>query len=311
MQITQNPHPGCSDVAVVLQTTLANSALNSALSVFRQDFGGRVHLLIGVDCHHGDPAVLDAIRAACPDRIMLTILDPGYSTSVRHGGLYSNAYGGALRTILSMLANSDRIAYLDDNDWYHPTHLRTLAAAMAGRQWAYSYRWLVDPHTLWPICRDEWDSVGPGRGINAARFGGFVQASTLMLDRQACRYARPLWSQALFPDGTGEDRLIFEALHKNFSSAASGAYSCFCALNTTSIGDAHHVDEFVRRGLHWVNDRSLVAVLQQHLAAAAQYREQGEIEAASRECEAALRIHPHHPGAGELRAACQLHEAAL
>jgi hypothetical protein len=309
MQITQNPHSAPSDVAVVLQTTLADSLLTAAHSVFRQDFGGRIHLLIGVDISRGDPSMLEAIRAACPDRIMLTILDPGYSTSVRHGGLYSNAYGGSLRTILSMLANSDRIAYLDDNDWYDPTHLRTLSAAMAGKQWAFSGRWLVDPHTLWPICRDEWDSVGPGRGINAVRFGGFVHASTLMLDRQACRFALPLWSQALFPDGSGEDRLIFEALHKHFSYAGSGAYSCYCALNATSIGDAHHREEFARRGLHWIEDRRLVGVLEAHLAAASQCLEHGDSEAAAQHCDDALRIHPHHPGGGELRRAAMYQRA--
>jgi hypothetical protein len=271
--------------------------------VFRQDFAGRIQLLIGVDVHHGDVGVLDAIRAACPERITLTILDPGYSTSVRHGGLFANAYGGSLRAVLSLLANSNRLAYLDDNDWYAPSHLRTLAAAMDGKQWAFSYRWLVDPSTLWPICRDEWDSVGPGAGINAARFGGFVQPSTLMLDRQACLYALPLWSQALFPDGSGEDRLIFEALHKNFTYAGSGQYSCYCTLNREAVNHLHHRQEFDRRGLHWVADRSLVTSIEAHLAAASRRLEQGDVEAARAHCREILRIHPHHVAAADMLAA--------
>jgi len=303
--MTQNAHTGCSDVAVVLQTTLAQSLLAAADSVFAQDFTGRIHLLIGIDIHQGDPAILDRIRNQCPARIMLTILAPGYSTSVRHGGLFPNAYGGSLRAVLSLLANSNRLAYLDDNDWYHPSHLRTLSAAMAGKQWAFSNRWLVDPHTLWPICRDEWDSVGPGAGINAARFGGFVQPSTLMLDRQACLMVLPLWSQSPFADGSGEDRLIFAALHKQFTYAGSGEYSTFCTLNPRSINDAHHRDEFIRRGLNWVQDRRLVAALQAHLAAASHCLDQGDMQTAARHCEDALRIHPHHQGAAALRACCE------
>ncbi|MEI9981856.1 MAG: hypothetical protein WDN69_00740 [Aliidongia sp.] len=63
---------------------------------------------------------------------------------------------------------------MDDDDWWARGHLSSLRAAISGRSWAYSYRWLVDRDTGWPICRDEWDSVGVGQGINQQRFGGFA-----------------------------------------------------------------------------------------------------------------------------------------
>lgn len=286
-----------ADVAVVMPTMLAPSLLRAARSVLRQDFAGRVQLLIGVDVRRGDPGLLDTIRAECPPHVTLTVLDLGYSTSVRHGGLHPNAFSGALRAILTYAANSRLVAYLDDNDWYGPDHLASLADAIAGRAWAFSHRWLADPHGGGVICRDEWDSVGPGAGINAAAFGGFCHPSTLMLDKLACHFAIPLWCNALFPDGSGEDRLVFEALHKNFSSRGTGEATCFCTLNEAAIRDAHHVAEFRRRGIHWPEDRTLLDGVAAHCAAAERCLAAGRAASAAGHCEAALALHPHHPAA--------------
>jgi hypothetical protein len=292
-----------ADVAVIVQTILRPSLLRSVRSVFAQDFPGRIQLLIGVDTGDRTVPLLDILRAECPPHIMLTIMDLGYSTSRRHGGFYSNHYGGALRTILSYAANSRYVAYLDDNDWYARDHLAALCRAIAGRQWAFSYRWLADPETGWPICKDDWDSVGPGRGINKDRFGGFVQPSTLMLDKAACHHVLPLWSLAAFPDGGGEDRLIFDALIKgNFSWAASGAHSCFCLLNEDSIRHTHHTREFESRGIRWVTDRGLVTDAKRHMVAATARYRVGDLAGTGGACRQVLAINPHHADARHLLA---------
>ncbi len=269
MRPTLNPVQAPAEAAVVLPTILRPSLLKAARSVFSQNFIGRIHLLIGVDVHAGDSSILDTIQAECPDHVSLTILDPGYSTSVHHGGLYANAYGGALRTVLSYLANSRHIAYLDDNDWWGANHLTLLKAAIANKEWAWSGRWLVHPQTQWPICRDEWDSVGPGQGINAERFGGFVQPSGLMIDGAACQYLLPLWSMAAFADGGGEDRLIFEQLNKSHAGAGTGQFTSFCTLSPDSLEHDHHKREFLARGLIWVFDpkiRDDIATCKAHVA---------------------------------------------
>ena len=79
------------DVAVVIQTILRPSLLQAVRSVFAQDFAGRVQILIGVDKAEGDPALIDTLRGECPANFALTFIDPGYSTSQRHGGLYARA----------------------------------------------------------------------------------------------------------------------------------------------------------------------------------------------------------------------------
>lgn len=287
--VSQEP----ADVAVVIPTVLRPQLLRAVRSVFRQDIGGRLHLLIGVDAPLGDASLLDCVRQECPSHVGLTLVDPGYSTSSRHGGLYPNRYSGALRTILSYMANSRYVAYLDDDDWWLPEHLSGLRRAIAGKEWAFSYRWLVDPATGWPICRDEWDSVGPGRGVNAERFGGFVSPSNLMLDKMACHAVLPLWAQAAFKDGTGEDRLVFaELLQKSW--APSALYTCFYELSAEAQTHVHHAREFAARNVMWLRDRNLVDAVIRGGVKAEELLQQGETAAALECVMAVLQLNPYH-----------------
>jgi tetratricopeptide (TPR) repeat protein len=315
MTITVNANQTPADVAAVITSVIRPSLLEAARSVFGQVLDGRIHLLIGIDISQGDRSTLDRICAECPPHVSLTILDLGYSTSRRNGGLESNRFGGALPAILSMAANSRYVAYLDDDDWWASDHLASLLRAIAGKQWAFAYRWVVHPETLWPICRDEWDSIGPGRGINKERFGGFVAPSGLMIDKVACNGVLPLWSHAAFPDGTGNDRRIFAALVKNFAWAASERHSVYYVLNTPSLRHTHHAREFERRGLSWVHDPVLVGAVRRHAADAREHHERGDLMKAGDQARAALAINPDHADSlhclAQVEAASGRHTAAL
>jgi hypothetical protein len=250
------------DVAVVVPTTLRGSLFRAVASVFDQDFRGRIQVLIGIDVPAGDPEVLQRLAARCPDNCSITAMDFGYSTSVAHGGVYPNRYSGALRTILSYAANSPYVAYLDDDDWWHPEHLTSLLAAIEGKDWAYSLRWFADAETGWPICEDEWDSLGPGKGINAEKFGGFVSTSNFLLNKHACHFVLPYWALSPFQDGTGEDRLVFAALLKlEKTGGASNRHTCFYSIPSHVQRHEHHQTQFAARKIEWIYDRTLVAEL--------------------------------------------------
>jgi hypothetical protein len=204
------------DAAVIVQTVLRPSLERAIDSVFAQRFAGRIQVLIGVDKALGDRALLARLVARCPRNMHVTVFDPGYSTSARHGSLYSNHFGGGLRTILAYAANSRYVAYLDDDDWFGEDHVVSLRDAIEGCSWSFSLRWYVNPADLQPICVDTIESVGPGKGVFAERFGGFVCPSTLMLDKVKCHWVLPHWCNALGPAGDGEDRLVFDALRQGF-----------------------------------------------------------------------------------------------
>jgi len=244
-------------VAALIVTTLRPSLLRAVRSVFAQDLKEPIHLMIGVDVPDGDIGMFATIQAECPSHITLTVLNLGYSTSARHGGFYPNSYGGSLRTILSYAADAPFLAYLDDDDWWAPNHLSGLLTVISDKDWAFSLRMLTDRETGRVICRDEWDSVGPGKGINNDYYGGFCCPSTLMLNKQCCHFLLPKWSLAAFADGGGEDRLMFEDL-KEAGWASSGLYSCFYELSVEAQNAPHHRDEFAKRGILWPFERDRI-----------------------------------------------------
>lgn len=224
------------EVAVVIPTVLRESLLRAVRSVFAQRLDGRVQILIGVDHCDGTSSVLNRLAAECPDQCAITVLNLGYSTSKRHGGMHSAGDGGALRTILSFAANSRFVAYLDDDNWWGEEHLSGLLAAIQGRQWSFSLRWFVDGETLMPLAIDVWESVGPNAGVFAKKFGGFVDPSSLMIDKFACEDTLSRWCHPLAtdPKGMSSDRAFFEAIrHRPYG--ASNQATAFYVMNPSDV----------------------------------------------------------------------------
>ena len=198
------------DAAIVMTTVVRSSIAQAIRSVFAQKFAGRIQILVGIDRLTGDRALLDGLVAECPTHITITIMDLGYSTSRRHGGLYPSSYGGALKTILSYAANSRYVTYLDDDNWYAPEHLESMRKAISDKAWAFSLRYFVERDSGELLCPDTWESVGPGRGVYAAAQGGFVDTNCFFFDKLACNDVFPEWAMTRFKGGTGGDRQILK-----------------------------------------------------------------------------------------------------
>ncbi len=229
-EVLQHPF----DVAVVIPSILRPEIAIALRSVFAQDLGGRIQVLIGVD-RPGDIAPVDLTCAERPPNCAVQLIWPGYSTSARHGGLTPARDGGALRNLLSLMANSAYIAYLDDDNWWRPDHLRLLYQQMQHVDWAYSLRWFVHPESRRPICVDEWESVGPGQGMFQDRFNGFADPNTLMLNKLVCADVLPCWNQPLERDSTGmtADRRVFDTLMRRYRGAGTGEATSFYAMNAS------------------------------------------------------------------------------
>src|SRR6185295_17372947 len=115
-----------ADVAVVMVTVLRPCIAAALRSIYRQRFAGAIQILIGIDKAAAPVEPLLEVLRERPRNVSALVLDPGYSTAQRHGGLYSASDGGALRTVLSYLAGSRRLAYLDDDNQWLPEHLVSL-----------------------------------------------------------------------------------------------------------------------------------------------------------------------------------------
>lgn len=217
------------DVAVIIPTVLRPTLRRAVESVFSQNFPGRMHVLVGVDLPQGDLSL-----PAPPDHCALQVFYPGYSTSVRHGGLAASSDGGVLRCVLTHLANSRYIAYLDDDNWWAPSHLADLRYGIerTNAEWGFSLRWYVHPETSRPVCVDAWESVGPGHGVFARQFGGFVDPSSLMIDKLACPRVAHCWNFPLLAaNGGSTDRQVFHLLSQQHRYFATGHATSFYTLN--------------------------------------------------------------------------------
>ena len=148
-----------SQVAVVIPTILRPCLETTLRSVYAQEGVGRVQIMIGID-RPGDPAALYRVLQARPANVSALVLTLPYSTSVRHGGPHLATDGGALRAILSFMANTRYVAYLDDDNTWFPNHLKSLLAAVEGKIWAFSRRILVDEETGRDLAVDRWDWSG-------------------------------------------------------------------------------------------------------------------------------------------------------
>lgn len=216
------------DAAVVMFTKRRGSLAAAVRSVFGQQFDGRVQVVVGVDGPDADREALAALAREVPDAMALTVVDPGYSTARSRGGLYAPEAGGALRTALTLLANARHVAYLSEVNRYAPHHLAELKRAIGDRAWAHSLRWFTDARTDAVICRDDWESVGPGGGVYAKSEGGFVATDTLLVDKLACHGVLAAWADA-DAQGRGEDRRFFRAI-RGLPHAGTGEPSVYAAI---------------------------------------------------------------------------------
>ena len=224
---------GTFEVAVIMPSILRPTLVQAVRSVFEQDIQGAGQLLIGIDKAIGDRSCLDQVLAMKPGNWAVSIFDPGYSTSVRHGGVHLARDGGSLRTLMSFAANSRYVAYLDDDNWWAKDHLSSLLSAVVAGQWAFSLRWWVDSSTSQPICVDTWESVGPDQGIFKDRFGGFVDTNTLMFDKLACDDVIRWWCIPLPGDAKGMscDRHVFNELKNRYRGKGTGKPTAFYRMD--------------------------------------------------------------------------------
>jgi hypothetical protein len=133
--------------------------------------------------------------------------------------------------------------------------------------------------------------LGPKRGINAERFGGFVSPSNLLLDKTACHFLFPYWALSPFPDGTGEDRLIFDALLKLGNHGTSGEHTCFYSIPIEVQQHPHHQREFEARHITWIYERQQIAEIKGLEQAAEDALSCGETSTARQIAERVLDMH--------------------
>lgn len=201
-----------TNVAVVMPSIGRSSILSALQSVFDQVGVNSIQVLIGIDRPNSEIGFLIDFLRECPSEINVVLLNLPWSTSVRHGGVHSAIDGGSLRAILSLMANSRYVAYLDDDNTWAQDHLARLLHAVRGNTWAFSQRFLVDEDTGENLGPDLWHSVGIDKGEFSSN-GGFVDTNCLMVDTVLTAPVIGRWaSSGSSKPGLTADRFLFSAL---------------------------------------------------------------------------------------------------
>ena len=227
-----------ADVSIVIPTVVRDSIYSALASVFAQKNIGRIHVLIGVDVAEGNLEQLREFSLRAPKNISISILSLPYSTSVRHGGVHMAMDGGSLRAILSLMANSNYVAYLDDDNTWAENHLSKLVDKIQGKAWAFSHRFLIDEDTGENYGQDLWHSVGVDKGDFASQ-GGFVDTNCLMVDvvKTAPVVGRWASSGSLKPGFTA-DRFFFAGIRNSPYGEVTEA-TVFYKIRKTNILHKH------------------------------------------------------------------------
>jgi hypothetical protein len=208
------PVDGVAAVAVVLPTVVRPSLERSLECIYAQVGIDSIQILIGVDKPQMDSGFISAVLERRPAHVSALLLELPYSTSARHEGIHSARDGGALRAILTLMAHSRHVAYLDDDNTWTPDHLSRLLEAIRGKAWAFSHRFLIDEDTGENYGPDVWHSVGVDKGVFSAQ-GGFVDPNCLMVDtlRAAPVIGRWASSGSIRPGAPG-DRYFFAGIRR-------------------------------------------------------------------------------------------------
>ena len=148
-------------------------------------------------------------------------------------------YGHRIMSAFSHLVDHDYILFLDQDNWYEPTHVESMINTIetTGCQWAYSLRniYSVDGEYL---LKDDCESLGKWKAWTNTNM---VDTNCYCIPREIAIKIASFWHS-----GWGEDRVIFNVLHHNFNNyECTGEYT----INYRLGGNEGSVTkEFFERG---------------------------------------------------------------
>jgi len=157
-------------------------------------------------------------------------------------------YGHRIYAAVSYLINHDYILYLDQDNWYEPTHVEYMldTCESSKLQWCYSLRKIHDLNGTY-ICDDNCESLGKWPlYLSDQHF--LVDTSTYCISRDVIVQIAPAWYS-----GWGGDRRFYSAISKHFPVFECTGHSTVCYRldgNTNSVNA-----EFFVNGNKIMNER--------------------------------------------------------
>lgn len=198
-------------VVVITPTIGSPKLLDAFESVEKQTYGNIKHLIV-VDGPDYYKKVLDTLG--------LFGLNRKQQLSVAPENTGANGfYGHRIYAAYAHLVNADYVFFLDEDNWYHPDHVRSLIETIENRQldFAYSLRGIYDKDKNY-LCDDNCEALGewPIYFTNDSEKHYLVDTSSYAFRREFLIQVASLWHS-----GWGGDRRFFNMIRERASHANS------------------------------------------------------------------------------------------
>jgi glycosyltransferase involved in cell wall biosynthesis len=196
---------------VIIPTTGANTLIQAVESISKQTYKDVTALI-----------VVDGKEFASKVRKMF--FGRGFGIPIQIVYLEENVgaggfYGQRVYAAFSHLVNKDYLFFLDQDNWYAPTHIESMISTieLSGSQWAYSLRNIYSPNGEY-LLQDNCESLGKW---SAWTNTNMVDTNCYCIPKEIAIKIASFWHS-----GWGEDRVIFNVLHNNFNNyECSGKYT--------------------------------------------------------------------------------------
>jgi glycosyltransferase involved in cell wall biosynthesis len=199
----------------IVTPTIGSPHLTKCLeSIQNQTYEDLVHYVF-LDGDRFFGQAVDQITTTCGKRTIKTI---SIEENVGKGW-----YGHRVYAACSFLVNADVIVYLDEDNWFDPSHIETFAKlfkSIPNLQWAYSLRKVYDKDGKY-ICNDDCESLGKWPVFFDDKVHHIDTSCYAIRKEVAVQIGHAWYGQ------WGADRQFFNAVKQHFPTYyCSGKHTC-------------------------------------------------------------------------------------
>lgn len=224
----------------VITPTTGTSYLGKCIaSVQAQSLPGVQHLIVVDGPQHADKvhAIVEPFLSKMPIDVMVLPFPSG-----KEGWNGHRIYAS-----VPFLLNSDYVAYLDEDNFYHEDHLKHLHDTLVEHKvdWTFSLRTIVDTDGA-VVCQDNCESLGNFCHTVLAWDDFLIDTSCFFLKKNIAQALAPHWMYKARTGGMEADRAVTRFLLGHASFRGKGVPRHTLYYTTARTGDSVKPDFFLQ-----------------------------------------------------------------